>query len=143
MGYKEYSPLSKGRKRISTHSLDGSISMTARKKTLFMEEEQQEASLQILMDRTAEKVASALKAEFCRIFRLSHGCADLLENPLSVQEIGCIGRPEKFDELAGGISVLTRKRGKTSMVITLYRTMLGEFSPEEVGFLRYILSLVF
>jgi hypothetical protein len=63
MGYKEYSPLSKGRKRISTHSLDGSISMTARKKTLFMEEEQQEASLQILMDRTAEKVASALKAE--------------------------------------------------------------------------------
>jgi PAS domain S-box-containing protein len=143
MGYKEYSPLSKGRKRISTHSLDGSISMTARKKTLFMEEEQQEASLQILMDRTAEKVASALKAEFCRIFRLSHGCADLLENPLSVQEIGCIGRPEKFDELAGGISVLTRKRGKTSMVITLYRTMLGEFSPEEVRFLRYILSLVF
>ena len=116
--------------------------MTEKKKTLFMRETQQEAFPQTFMDRTAKMVASALKAEFCRIFRLSHGCIDLPENQLFIQEIGCIGQPEKLNELAGGISVFIRSQGTTSMVVTLYRTGPDEFAPEEVRFLRYILSLV-
>lgn len=116
--------------------------MTEKKKTLFMRETQQEVFPQTFMDRTAKMVASALKAEFCRIFRLSHGCIDLPENQLFIQEIGCIGQPEKLNELAGGISVFIRSQGTTSMVVTLYRTGPDEFAPEEVRFLRYILSLV-
>lgn len=112
------------------------------KETLFTEEKQQEASLQTLMGRTAEMVASALNAEFCRIFRLSHDCIDLPENQPSIQEVGCIGRPEKLEELAGGISAFIRFQGKICLVLTLYRTRLDEFAPEEVRFLRYILSLI-
>lgn len=116
--------------------------MTERKKTLFMGEIQQEAFPQTLMDQTAEMVASALKAEFCRIFRLSHGCIDLPDNQLSIQEIGCTGQPEKLDELAGGISVFIKGQGKNSMVVTIYRTGQDEFASEEVRFLRYIVSLI-
>lgn len=116
--------------------------MTERNKTLFAENMQQEASLQILMTRTAEMIASALNAEFCRIFRLSHDCIGLSENQLTIQEIGCTGQPGMLEELAGGISVFMRYQGKIGLVITLYRTRLDEFAPEEVRFLRYILSLV-
>ncbi len=116
--------------------------MTERKKTSFMGKTQQEAFPQTLMDQTAEMVASALKAEFCRIFRLSHGCIDLQENQLSIQEMGCTGQPEKLEELAGGISVFIRGKGKTSMVVTIYRTGPDEFAPEEIRFLRHIVSLV-
>lgn len=116
--------------------------MAAGKKTIFTDEKQKEESLRILMDRTAEMVASTLNAEFCRIFRLSHGCSGLPENQLSIQEIGCIGRPENLEKLTGGISVYIGCQGKAGMVITLYRTRSEEFVPEEAHFLRYILSLV-
>lgn len=115
--------------------------MTARKRILLTEEKQEEFP-QVLMDRTAETVASALKADFCRVFSLSHSCIDLPENQISIQEIGCIGQPEKLEELAGGISVFIRSQGKICMAITLYRTRKDEFSPEEIRFLRYILFLV-
>ncbi|WP_440948259.1 histidine kinase dimerization/phosphoacceptor domain -containing protein [Methanosarcina sp. T3] len=117
-------------------------SMTARKKKLFKQEKQQETFPETLMDRTAEMVASALKAEFCRIFKLPNYCIHLPENPPSIQEIGCTGQPSRLGELAGGISVFIRSRGKPLMVITLYRTRQDEFAPEEVRFLRYVLSLI-
>lgn len=126
---------------VHIHGMDLS-SMTARKKTLFKQEKQQEAFPEALMDLTAEMAASALKAEFCRIFKFSHDCADLPENQPSIQEIGCIGQPDKLDKLAGGISVFIRIQGKPGVVVTLYRTRPDEFAPEEVRFLRYVLSLV-
>ncbi|AKB20059.1 MULTISPECIES: histidine kinase dimerization/phosphoacceptor domain -containing protein [unclassified Methanosarcina] len=116
--------------------------MIARKKTLFKQEKQQEAFPEALMDRTAEMAASALKAEFCRIYKFSHDCIDLPENQLSIQEIGCFRQPDKLNELAGGISVFIRMQGNIGIGVTLYRTMPDEFAPEEVRFLRYVLSLV-
>lgn len=116
--------------------------MPAGNKTSFMEEKQQEASLQALMDQTVQMVASFFNAECCRIFRLSYGCTGISENQLSVQEIGCMGQPEKLAKLPGGISVFIRSQGRTGMVITLHRAGMDEFAPEEVCFLIYILSLV-
>lgn len=116
--------------------------MPAGNKTSFMEEKQQEASLQALMDQTAQMVASFFNAECCRIFRLSYGCTCISENQLSVQEIGCMGQPGKLAKLPGGISVFIRSQGRTGMVITLHRAGMDEFAPEEVCFLIYILSLV-
>lgn len=107
-----------------------------------MKEKKQEAFSETPMDRTAKMVASALKAEFCRIFKFSHDRVDLPENQPSIQEIGCTGQPDKLDELAGGISVFIRSQGKPGMVVTLYRTSRNRFDPEEVRFLRYVLSLV-
>jgi len=117
-------------------------SMTARTKKLFTQEKQQEAFPETLMDRTAEMVASALKAEFCRIFKLPHDCVYLPGNQSSIQEIGCTGQPPRLDELSGGISVFIRIQGKPRLIITLYRTRQAEFAPEEVRFLRYVLSLI-
>ncbi|MFO7447719.1 MAG: PAS domain-containing protein, partial [Ignavibacteriaceae bacterium] len=107
-----------------------------------MKEKKQEAFSETPMDRTAEMVASALKAEFCRIFKLSHDRVDLPENQPSIQEIGCTGQPDKLEKFAGGISVFVRIQGKPGMVVTLYRTSRDRFDPEEVRFLRYVLSLV-
>jgi PAS domain S-box-containing protein len=117
-------------------------SMTAEKKTLFTQEKQHIASSEALLDRTAEMVASALKAEFCRIFKFSHDFIDFPENQPPIQEIGRSGQPDKLDELAGGVSVFVRSHGKTDVIVTLYRTRQDEFAPEEVRFLRYVLSLV-
>jgi PAS domain S-box-containing protein len=116
--------------------------MNTEKKTFFMQEKQQGVLSEALMDRTAEMVASALKAEFCRIFKFSHDCTDFPGNQPSIQEIGCIGQPDKLDELSGGISVFAGNQGKSGVVVTLYRTRPDEFTPEEVRFLRYVLSLV-
>ncbi|KKG08504.1 histidine kinase dimerization/phosphoacceptor domain -containing protein [Methanosarcina sp. 2.H.A.1B.4] len=126
---------------VHIHGMD-LASMTARKKTLFTQKKQQDAFSENLADRASEMVVSALKAEFCRIFKFSHDGVDLTENQPSIQEIGCIGQPDKLDELAGGISVFIRIQGKPGIVVTLYRTRPDEFAPEEVRFLRYVLSLV-
>jgi PAS domain S-box-containing protein len=117
-------------------------SMTTRKKPLFMKEKKQEAFSETPMDRTAEMVASALKAEFCRVFKFSHDGVDLPGNQPSIQEIGCNGQPDKLGEFAGGISVFVRIQEKSGIVVTLYRTRPDKFAPEEVRFLRYVLSLV-
>ncbi|MCC4771926.1 PAS domain-containing protein [Methanosarcina sp. DH2] len=116
--------------------------MNAEKKTLSTQEKQQGALSEALVDRTAEMVASALKAEFCRISKFFHDYFDSLENRPFIQEIGCFGQPDKLDKLAGGISVFVRSQGKTDAVVTLYRTRQNEFAPEEVRFLRYVLVLV-
>jgi len=117
-------------------------SMTARKKKPFTQEKQQEAFPETLMDRTAEMVASALKAEFCRIFKLPHKCVYLSASQSSIQEIGCNGQPARSGKLSGGVSVFIRIRGKPHLVVTLYRNRQEEFTPEEVRFLRYVLSLI-
>ncbi|HIH74902.1 MAG TPA: PAS domain-containing protein [Methanosarcina sp.] len=116
--------------------------MTAGKKTQCIREKQQEESLRTLMDRAAKTVAFALGADFCKIFRLSNNCSHLPENKPTIQEIGYAGQSDKLDELSGGVSVFVRSGGKTSMVMTLYRGGPDKFAPEEVRFLRYILSLV-
>jgi len=133
-----FKPTEKG--YVHIHGMD-LASMTARKKTLFTPEKQQEASPKALMDRTAEMVASVFKAEFCRIFKFSHDCIDLPENQPSIQENGRIGQLDKVDGVAGGISVFITMQGKPGMGITLYRTGPEGFAPEEVRFLRYVLSL--
>ena len=45
------------------------------------------------------------------------------------------------DEPAGGISVFLRSQEKICMGITLQKTRPTGFTPEEVRFLRYVLSL--
>lgn len=118
------------------------VSMRARKNKRFIQEKQQEAFPEILMDRTAEMVASAFKAEFCRIFKLPHECVYLPGSQFSIQEIGCTGQPAGSGELSGGVSVFIRIQGKPRLVVTLYRNRQDEFTPEEVRFLRYVLSLI-
>lgn len=117
-------------------------SMTTRKKKLFKQKNQQEAFPETLTDRTAEMVASALKAEFCRIFKLPHEYVYLPESPSPIQKIGCTGQLSGSFELSGGVSVFIRIHGKPCLAITLYRNRQDEFTPEEVSFLRYVLSLI-
>lgn len=107
-----------------------------------MKEKRQKAFSETPMNRTAEMVASALKTKFCRIIEISQDCINLSENKYSIQEIGCFGQPDKLNELTGGISVFVRIQGKTGMIVTLYKTRPKGFAPEEVRFLRYVLSLV-
>lgn len=116
--------------------------MAARKKKLLTREKQQEPFPETLMDRTAEMVASVLKAEFCRIFKLPHECSYFPGSQSSIQEIGCTGQPASSGELSGGVSVFIRIQGKPPLVATLYRNRQDEFAPEEVRFLRYVLSLI-
>lgn len=59
------------------------------------------------------------------------------------QEIGSNGRELHIPhEFAGGISVFTKRNGKTFAVITLQKVKPAEFARENLCFLRYVLSLV-
>jgi PAS domain S-box-containing protein len=61
---------------------------------------------------------------------------------ISIQEIGSFGQTCISEECAGGICVFIRSQGKTCLAIKLQKSMLDDFTPEEVRFLRYVLSLI-
>jgi PAS domain S-box-containing protein len=62
-------------------------------------------------------------------------------NGIYTLEIGTTGKISEPDNFPGGISVFLRIQEETFMGITLQKTSLTGFTPEEVRFLRYVLSL--
>lgn len=62
-------------------------------------------------------------------------------NGISIQGIGFSGQINLPDAPSSGITVFLRSQGKTCMGITLQKSRHAEFTPQEVRFLRYILSL--
>ena len=116
------------------------------------------ADFKKLIDQTAEMVASTIKVESCSIFKIYHKSADFPAAPLqhsgtatdvqrvfdviSIKELGSFGQTCTSGECTGGISAFLRSQGKTCLAITLQKSRYVEFTPEEVRFLRYVLSLI-
>ena len=118
----------------------------------------QSADFRNLIDQTAEMVASTIKVESCNIFKIDHDSADFpaaslqhsgtamdvqrVCDVISIEEIGSFGQTCISEEPASGICVFLRSQGKTCLAIKLQKSRPVEFTPEEIRFLRYVLSMI-